>query len=309
MNAISVRALTKDFGSLRALDDVSFEISSGEFFGLLGPNGAGKTTLISVLGCLTRPTLGTASVMGSDVTSDPLGAQRMIGIVPQETVYDPFFTVRQSLRQQSSFYGIRRNDDWIDELLDRLVLSDKSDTNTRKLSGGMRRRLVVAMALVHKPPVVVLDEPSAGVDVNLRRSLWDFIRDLNQAGTTVLLTTHYLNEAEVLCDRIALMKEGRIIADEPKDKLLAPGRYHKCCVHLRLSNNGRLPLELSRMCPPGSHSQNEHRNGRHCLLLENYSQLETILATLRKEGMSAEELEVSPPDLEDVFMAVMSEER
>src|SRR5690606_12288065 len=180
----------------RALNDVSFTVEQGEFFGLLGPNGAGKTTLISVLAGLARASGGSARICGYDVGTQYKEARRSLGVVPQELVYDPFFTVRETLRLQSGYFGIRRNDDWIDEILHNLGLSDKADANMRALSGGMKRRVLVAQALVHRPPVIILDEPTAGVDVDLRRSLWDFIVRLNKSGHTIMLTTHYLEEAE-----------------------------------------------------------------------------------------------------------------
>ncbi|HLV28940.1 MAG TPA: ABC transporter ATP-binding protein [Burkholderiaceae bacterium] len=205
----------------QALDDVTLTVEHGEFFGLLGPNGAGKTTLISVLAGLARATRGTARVCGYDVVSEFREARQSLGVVPQEIVYDPFFTVRETLRLQSGYFGLRNNDDWIDEVLANLGLSDKADTNMRALSGGMKRRVLVAQALVHRPPVIILDEPTAGVDVDLRRTLWDFISRLNKDGHTVLLTTHYLEEAEALCGRIAMLKRGRVIALDTTDALLA----------------------------------------------------------------------------------------
>ena len=205
----------------QALDDVSLTIEHGEFFALLGPNGAGKTSLISVLAGLSKPTTGRASVCGYDVTTDYQMARRSLGVVPQELVYDPFFTVRETLRIQSGYFGFRNNDDWIDEILANLGLSDKADSNMRALSGGMKRRVLVAQALVHRPPVIVLDEPTAGVDVDLRRSLWDFISRLNREGHTILLTTHYLEEAETLCNRIAMLKRGRIVTLDTTQNLLA----------------------------------------------------------------------------------------
>ena len=204
-----------------ALNDVSLTVEHGEFFGLLGPNGAGKTTLISILAGLARATRGSASVCGYDVTADYASARRALGVVPQELVYDPFFTVRETLRIQSGDFGLRKNDDWIDEILFNLGLSDKSDTNMRALSGGMKRRVLVAQALVHRPPVIVLDEPTAGVDVDLRRTLWEFISRLDAAGHTIVLTTHYLEEAEALCTRIAMLKRGRVVALDTTRALMA----------------------------------------------------------------------------------------
>ena len=205
----------------QALDDVSLSVEHGEFFGLLGPNGAGKTTLISILAGLARATSGTARVCGHDVVSDFKQSRRSLGVVPQEIVYDPFFTVRETLRLQSGYFGLRNNDDWIDEVLGNLGLAGKADTNMRALSGGMKRRVLVAQALVHRPPVIVLDEPTAGVDVDLRRTLWEFIARLNKEGHTILLTTHYLEEAEALCGRIAMLKNGRIVALDTTQALLA----------------------------------------------------------------------------------------
>lgn len=205
----------------QAVDDVSFTVDHGEFFGLLGPNGAGKTTLISILAGLARASAGTARVCGYDVQADFRQARRSLGVVPQEIVYDPFFTVRETLRIQSGYFGLRNNDDWIDEILFNLGLTDKSDANMRSLSGGMKRRVLVAQALVHRPPVIILDEPTAGVDVDLRRTLWEFISRLNKEGHTILLTTHYLEEAEALCGRIAMLKNGRIAALDTMQALLA----------------------------------------------------------------------------------------
>jgi len=219
--AVSIIDVVKRFGALRALDGVSLAIREGEFFGLLGPNGAGKTTLISALAGLVRPDSGALKVMGHDVASDYRRARQLLGVVPQELVFDPFFSVRETLRIQSGYFGIRRNDDWIDEILANLDLAGKADTNMRRLSGGMKRRVLVAQALVHKPPVIVLDEPTAGVDVELRQGLWQFIRRLNDEGHTIVLTTHYLEEAEALCKRIALMKQGRVVALDSTANLLA----------------------------------------------------------------------------------------
>ena len=215
MPAISFRNVAKTYasprGAVRALDDVSFDIEQGEFFGLLGPNGAGKTTLISILAGLARATAGTVAVLGHDVVADYAAARRQLGIVPQELVFDPFFSVREALRIQSGYFGVHDNDAWIDELLANLGLADKADANMRQLSGGMKRRVLVAQALVHRPPVIVLDEPTAGVDVELRQTLWQFVARLNKEGHTVLLTTHYLEEAEALCgaDRDAEAGPGR----------------------------------------------------------------------------------------------------
>ncbi len=219
--AVSIVDVVKHFGSLQALAGVSLEIQAGEFFGLLGPNGAGKTTLISSLAGLVRPDSGSLKVLGHDVIKDFRQARRLLGVVPQELVFDPFFNVRETLQIQSGYFGIRKNDDWIDEILENLDLTSKANVNMRRLSGGMKRRVLVAQALVHKPPVIVLDEPTAGVDVELRQGLWQFVRRLNGEGHTIILTTHYLEEAEALCGRIALMKQGRVISLDTTANLMA----------------------------------------------------------------------------------------
>lgn len=219
--ALSIEGISKSYGLLQALGGVSLTIEQGEFFGLLGPNGAGKTTLISILAGLCRPDQGRAAIMGINVQSKFREARRMLGVVPQELVFDPFFTVRETLRFQSGYFGIRNNDAWIDEIMANLDLTGKADSNMRSLSGGMKRRVLVAQALVHRPPVIVLDEPTAGVDVELRQSLWQFISRLNQDGHTIVLTTHYLEEAEALCQRIAMLKQGRIVALDTTANLLS----------------------------------------------------------------------------------------
>ncbi len=221
MSAIEFKNLSKNDGPLLALNDINLSIEEGEFFGLLGPNGAGKTTLISILAGLCRPSHGHVKVMGHDVQTDFRAARRLLGIVPQELVFDPFFNVRETLKFQSGYFGINNNDAWIDEIMHHLGLTDKADKNMRALSGGMKRRVLVAQALVHRPPVIVLDEPTAGVDVELRQSLWKFISRLNQEGHTIVLTTHYLEEAEELCNRIAMLKKGQIVALDTTANLLA----------------------------------------------------------------------------------------
>jgi len=229
-SAVLVEHLTKSYGSLQALKNVSLDVKEGEFFGLLGPNGAGKTTLISILAGLCRPDSGRAFVMGTNVQTNFIEARRLLGVVPQELVFDPFFTVRETLRFQSGYFGIRNNDDWIDEIMTHLDLTSKANSNMRSLSGGMKRRVLVAQALVHRPPVIVLDEPTAGVDVELRQSLWKFISRLNQDGHTILLTTHYLEEAESLCGRIAMLKSGQVVALDTTQNLLARYGAHKAQV-------------------------------------------------------------------------------
>jgi ABC-2 type transport system ATP-binding protein len=292
--ALEIRNIAKRFGALRALDSVSFEVEQGEFFALLGPNGAGKTTLISVLAGLVRADSGEAFVMGHDVSRDYRAARRALGVVPQELVFDPFFTVRETLRIQSGYFGLRRNDAWIDEIMANLDLTAKADVNMRALSGGMKRRVLVAQALVHKPPVIVLDEPTAGVDVELRQTLWEFIRRLNRDGHTVVLTTHYLEEAEALCTRIAMLKLGRVVALDSRANLLR--RLHS--LHLRLRLSCALPEALAAK----DHGRGE---GEHVLWLHDYNEVEPTLALLRQSGCRIEEMELEQPDLEDVFLEIM----
>ena len=292
--AIRVDALRKRFRTTQALDGVSLEIEQGEFFGLLGPNGAGKTTLISILAGLTRADAGHAAVMGHDVVRDYRAARRALGVVPQELVYDPFFNVRETLRIQSGYFGLRRNDAWIDEIMHHLDLTPHADKNTQSLSGGMKRRLLVAQALVHKPPVIVLDEPTAGVDVDLRRSLWEFISGLNREGHTVLLTTHYLEEAEALCGRIAMLKSGRVVALDDTESLLRLTNEH--CAQLRL--DAAVPAAWQERLQRAT-------DGSWLFNFGEYAELESLLADLRGAGIRVTEMHLQEPDLEDVFTDIM----
>jgi ABC-2 type transport system ATP-binding protein len=293
--SVSIQQVVKNFGSLRALDGVSLEIAEGEFFGLLGPNGAGKTTLISCLAGLVRPDHGRLSVMGCDVLGDYRAARRRLGVVPQELVFDPFFSVRETLRIQSGYFGLRNNDKWIDEILENLDLTAKADTNMRRLSGGMKRRVLVAQALVHKPPVIVLDEPTAGVDVELRQGLWQFVQRLNREGHTVILTTHYLEEAEALCGRIAMLKNGRVVALDSTSNLLA--RFAGHTLKLCLSDPEVLPSALR---PRATRS-----GGAWLFRLGGFDEIEPLLAAVRQAGGVIDDLRLSQTDLEDVFVGVM----
>ena len=280
-------------GTFRALQGVSFDIQPGEFFGLLGPNGAGKTTLISILAGLTRPSAGRVTVMGHDVQRDAAAARMALGIVPQELVFDPFFSVRETLRIQSGYFGVRRNEAWIDELLFELGLADKGDANMRQLSGGMKRRVLVAQALVHRPPVIVLDEPTAGVDVELRQTLWAFIARLNREGHTVLLTTHYLEEAEALCHRIGMLRKGELVALDRTAALLAGS----ASTMLRFKTDQALPAALAPLA---------RVTGRIVQLkAHDATEVEQQLATLRAAGVKVEDLEIGRADLEDVFLEIM----
>ncbi len=295
--AISFQQVGKTFqtprGALNALSDVSFDIHPGEFFGLLGPNGAGKTTLISILAGLARASSGRVTVHGHDVVDDYAAARKSLGIVPQELVFDPFFSVRETLRIQSGYFGVRGNDAWIDELLDGLGLADKAGANMRQLSGGMKRRVLVAQALVHRPPVIVLDEPTAGVDVELRQTLWGFIARLNREGHTVLLTTHYLEEAEALCGRIAMLKQGRVVALDRTSNLLAG----TASTMLRFKTDDVLPPDLAAQA---------RVTGRIAQVkAADAAAVESVLARLCAAGIQVEDLEIGRADLEDVFLEIM----
>jgi ABC-2 type transport system ATP-binding protein len=299
MPAISFQSVSKTYstarGSFQALDRVSFDIEEGEFFGLLGPNGAGKTTLISILAGLVRATSGRVLVRGHDVQAGYALARRQLGVVPQELVFDPFFTVREALKIQSGYFGVKNNDAWIDELLQSLGLADKAQSNMRQLSGGMKRRVLVAQALVHRPPVIVLDEPTAGVDVELRQTLWQFIARLNREGHTVLLTTHYLEEAEALCSRIAMLKTGRVVALERTSDLLKAASSNV----LRFKVDGALPREFEGKA---------RVTGRIVQLpAHDAHEIEQHLAVIREAGLRVEDVEIRKADLEDVFLDVMAE--
>src|SRR6188472_70354 len=220
--AIRIESLSKVYsGGKLALDEVSFDVPRGQIFGLLGPNGAGKSTLINILAGLVIKTRGKVDIWGFDIDAHPRNAKRSIGVVPQEIIFDPFFTPRETLEIQAGLYGIAPGHRKSDELLAAMHLSDKANAYSRTLSGGMKRRLLVAKAMVHSPPILVLDEPTAGVDIELRRQLWAYVKHLNEQGVTVVLTTHYLEEAEQLCDRIAIINHGQVIANEPTRTLLA----------------------------------------------------------------------------------------
>ena len=309
MTAISFQSVSKAYPSPKsskgsasgsnflALDAVSLDIEEGEFFGLLGPNGAGKTTMISVLAGLTRATSGKVSVLGHDVQSEFAKARRALGVVPQELVFDPFFNVRELLRIQSGYFGIKNNGAWIDELLESLGLTDKANANMRQLSGGMKRRVLVAQALVHKPPVIVLDEPTAGVDVELRQTLWQFIAKLNREGHTVLLTTHYLEEAEAMCGRIAMLKTGRIVALDKTSDLLKAASSNV----LRFKLDAELPKVLA---------DKARITGRIVQFPANDAlEIERYLAAVREAGLVAHDIEIRKADLEDVFLDVMAQNK
>ena len=296
--AIQINNTHKQFGDLQALNGIDLTINQGEFFGLLGPNGAGKSTLINILAGLLKPSQGNIAIMGHDVATDYQAARMSLGVVPQELVFDPFFNVREMLRFQAGYFGHgRENDAWVDEIIESLGLTDKAHTNMRKLSGGMKRRALIAQALVHKPPVIVLDEPTAGVDVELRQMLWQFIKRLNKDGHTIILTTHYLEEAETLCERVAMMKQGKIVALDTTANLLSklPGK------NLRLMlGQAVLPTTLLPMLKSG-------QNGVFTLALTELSQIEFALSELRKANIAVHDMQLIEADLEDVFMSLVGE--
>ncbi|PSB91574.1 ABC transporter ATP-binding protein [Candidatus Pandoraea novymonadis] len=300
MAAIEIRHVKKRYAASHALKGINFAIEEGEFFGLLGPNGAGKTTLISILASLVRADSGTVSVLGHDVVRDYRMARRKLGIVPQEIVFDPFFSVRETLHIQSGYFGLRKNHDWIDEIMTNLDLMDKANLNMRQLSGGMKRRVLVAQALVHRPPVIVLDEPTAGVDVELRQLLWKFITRLNREGHTIVLTTHYLEEAQALCDRIAMLKKGELVALERTGSLLK--RFAGMRLVLRFSHGTLPPTLHSRII---DHS--EVGGTQFSLRLANANEVEPILAACCANGCAIEDIEIRKTDLEDVFLQIMSD--
>lgn len=294
--AITLRHISKSFKGIDALQHINMTVEPGEFFALLGPNGAGKTTLISILGGLTKADSGSAEILGYDVVTQYRQARRNIGIVPQELVFDPFFTVRETLEFQSGYFGIKNNDAWIDEILTNLSLDNKANTNMRALSGGMKRRVMVAQALVHKPAVIVLDEPTAGVDVELRKTLWEFIQRLNDEGHTIILTTHYLEEAEKLCNRIGVLRDGKIIALDDKKKLMQS--YSPHCILFSLPKEKILPASLMSLI------ESQYQES-FSLRFNDSQELETILHTLHQAGLHPQDIEIRKPDLEDVFIKIM----
>jgi ABC-2 type transport system ATP-binding protein len=303
--AIRIESLSKTYAPSgmqpkRALDDVSFEVPRGQIFGLLGPNGAGKSTLINILAGLVVKSSGKATVWGFDIDEHPRNAKRSIGIVPQEILFDPFFTPKEALEIQAGLYGIPREHRKTDELLAAMHLTDKADAYARTLSGGMKRRLLVAKAMVHSPPILVLDEPTAGVDIELRRQLWAYVRQLNAEGVTVVLTTHYLEEAEELCDRIAIINHGRVIANEPTRQLVAKAQEkavvvsfdhdlesvptHDCFEDIRLLDERTMEI---------TYRKDKVNAGQ-------------VLAAIQRDGLSIVDVRTREPDLEDVFLSLVS---
>ncbi|MBI1252505.1 MAG: ATP-binding cassette domain-containing protein [Alphaproteobacteria bacterium] len=300
--AIEARGLRKTYRAQgkapakEALKGIDLAIPRGSFFGLLGPNGAGKSTFINILGGLVVKSGGTASIWGYDIDSDPRNARGAIGIVPQELNMDPFFTPEESMEIQAGFYGVPKGERRTQEILEAVGLWDKRDAYARTLSGGMKRRLLVAKAMVHAPPVLVLDEPTAGVDVELRRQLWDYVRRLHAQGVTIVLTTHYLEEAQELCDTIAIINHGEVIACEPTAQLI--GRLDQKTLVVR-------PNEALSAAPAGFEDLHAtlQRDGALAITYSTREHsVEELLDRVRRAGVSIRDLSIQEPDLEDVFV-------
>ncbi len=297
--AISTSGLGKIYaGGKRALDDVSLTVPRGQIFGLLGPNGAGKSTLINILAGTVRKTEGSATIWGFDIDERPRNAKASIGIVPQEIVFDPFFTPLETLENQAGFYGVPKAKRQSMELLRAVHLEDKANAYARTLSGGMKRRLLVAKAMVHAPPIIVLDEPTAGVDIELRQQLWDYVRTLNRGGVTVVLTTHYLEEAEELCDRIAIINHGRLITDKPTRDLVAMARDKAVVL--------TLGADVTALPDHGSFERVERTGLREVTISYNMDRANAgdVLAAAQGAGLAIVDVKTRDPDLEDVFLAL-----
>ena len=298
--AIRIENLGKTYeGGKRALDGVSFEVPRGQIFGLLGPNGAGKSTLINILAGLVMKSAGKVSIWGFDIDQHPRNAKLSIGVVPQEIIFDPFFTPREALEIQAGLYGVPKGQRRSDALLSAMRLSDKANAYSRTLSGGMKRRLLVAKAMVHSPPILVLDEPTAGVDVELRQQLWEYVRELHAQGVTIVLTTHYLEEAEQLCDRIAIINHGKVIANEPTRELV--GRAQ--------DKNLVVTVDRDVVAAPQApcFQQIEVSGERQLTITYRKDQVNAgeVLAALQRDGLGIVDVTTRDPDLEDVFLSLV----
>ena len=294
--AISYKNVKKFYGDLKAVNGITLNIKEGEFFGLLGPNGAGKSTLINMLAGLAKPSTGKISVMGYDVQNNYQEARHSVGIVPQELVFDPFFNVREMLRFQAGYFGKgKENDVWVDEVIERLDLTDKASTNMRKLSGGMKRRALIAQALVHKPPVIVLDEPTAGVDVELRQKLWDFIKDLNNDGHTIVLTTHYLEEAQELCNSVAMLRAGKVVAMDTTKNLLRKFATKNLKLKLNFKGEEKLPQKID-------HIHHQIVEDAFIFQLKRITDITEITEALKESRVEIADIQTVDSDLEDVFL-------
>ena len=302
-SAIIFKNVKKSYGKVKAVDGISLTVPEGEFFGLLGPNGAGKSTMINMLAGLAKPSMGSISVMGFDVQMDYQQARHALGIVPQELVFDPFFNVREMLRFQAGYFGRgKENDAWVDEVIDRLDLRDKASTNMRQLSGGMKRRALIAQALVHRPPVIVLDEPTAGVDVELRQRLWAFIKDLNKEGHTIVLTTHYLEEAEALCNSVAMLRSGKVVASDTTKNLLKKFSSKNLKLRLDLKLNKQLPSNVKRI-------PHEITGNDYVFELKKIADIAKITESLNAAKIEILDLQAVDTDLENVFLKLTGKEK
>lgn len=303
--AIRVNEVRKHYGKVQALQGLNLSIARGEFFGLLGPNGAGKSTLINIVAGLVRADSGRVTVLGHDVVNDYRRARAGLGVVPQELVFDPFFTVREVLRIQAGYFGLgKENDAWLDELIGALDLTDKANSNMRSLSGGMKRRVLIAQALVHRPKVLVLDEPTAGVDVELRQTLWQFVKRLHREGMTIVLTTHYLEEAEMLCDRIAIIDHGALIALDSKSALLNKLTGARSRLKIILAAPlAAVPAALAGILKQhdGTHLEFHLDKGRDSIM--------SVLDGLRAAGGEVADLQTEEADLEDIFVQLTKRDR
>lgn len=295
--AIAIDSLCKTYqGGKRALDGVSFDVPRGQIFGLLGPNGAGKSTLINILAGLVNKTDGKVSIWGFDIDAHPRNAKASIGIVNQEIIFDPFFTPKETLEIQAGLYGVAKGKFDAMALLRAVHLEDKADAYSRTLSGGMKRRLMVAKAMVHSPPVLVLDEPTAGVDVELRQQLWAYVRELNQRGVTVVLTTHYLEEAEQLCDRIAIINHGKLIANKPTRELV--GMAQEKVVEVTVDRDVATP-------PANACFQKVEMKGERTLVItyrKDQANAGEVLGAVQGAGLGIVDVSTREADLEDVFL-------
>ena len=301
--AISYKNVKKFYGDLKAVNGITLNIKEGEFFGLLGPNGAGKSTLINMLAGLAKPSTGKISVMGYDVQNNYQEARHSVGIVPQELVFDPFFNVREMLRFQAGYFGKgKENDVWVDEVIERLDLTDKASTNMRKLSGGMKRRALIAQALVHKPPVIVLDEPTAGVDVELRQKLWEFIKDLNNEGHTIVLTTHYLEEAQELCNSVAMLRAGKVVAMDTTKNLLRKFATKNLKLKLNFKGEEKLPQKID-------HIPHQIVEDAFIFQLKRITDITEITEALKESSVEIADIQTVDSDLEDVFLKLTNSKK
>jgi ABC-2 type transport system ATP-binding protein len=296
-DAILLEKLTKNYGTKKAIDNIDLKVPKGSIFGLLGPNGAGKSTIINILAGLTTKTSGKASIMGIDIEAEPQTAKYQIGVVPQEIVLDTFFPLREALEFYAGYYGIRPKDRKTDEIIEALGLKDKVMATSRQLSGGMKRRFLVAKAMVHSPKVLILDEPTAGVDIDLREQLWAYVKELNKRGTTIILTTHYLEEAQELCDQIAFINHGKIIKSDRKDNLLSTLSSRKMVIDLEgkfdPSKVKSLKLNIDRV--------NDHQI--HIDLMGR--DIGEVISGLQGAGLVIRDLSVEQADLSEVFKKVI----